>query len=108
MSGAFSRGAHTMNSMFKPMVRKGYHKKSSSAAGDTVSGRETPAAAKVESDQSKLGSDGGGGYCSWVPDEKTGIYYPKGQEKVMQEIPAGAGRDVDVHWYSHNYQENCL
>ncbi|CAI0437283.1 unnamed protein product [Linum tenue] len=99
MSGAFSRGAHTMNSMFnRPMVRKGYHKKSSSAAGDT----------KVESDQSKLGSDGGGGYCSWVPDEKTGIYYPKGQEKVMQEIPAGAGRDVDVHWYSHNYQENCL
>lgn len=40
---------------------------------------------------------------SWVPHEATGIYYPKGQEKVMQDVPAPpAGSQVDelVNWFS--------
>ncbi|CAN1149515.1 hypothetical protein LINPERHAP2_LOCUS17067 [Linum perenne] len=90
-----------MNVMFnRPMVRKGYHKKSS---GDTFSSREKAAKAEAEDATSK-------GSCScWVPDEKTGIYYPKGQEKVMEGIPVGAAKYVDeVHWYADNYQQNCL
>ncbi|KAF7833677.1 putative Late embryogenesis abundant protein, LEA5-type [Senna tora] len=32
----------------------------------------------------------------WVPHEKTGIYYPKGQEKVMEGVPQYAGKDVGI------------
>ncbi|CAN0900954.1 hypothetical protein LINGRAHAP2_LOCUS21126 [Linum grandiflorum] len=99
-STAFSRGAQTMNVMFKPVVRKGYHKKSS---GDTLSGREK--AAKAESTEDAR-SRGGCSSC-WVPHDKTGIYYPKGQEDVMEGIPVGAAKYADeVHWYSDNYHKN--
>ncbi|KAL6218975.1 hypothetical protein ACLB2K_012182 [Fragaria x ananassa] len=27
---------------------------------------------------------------SWVPDPRTGIYFPKGHERVMDDIPKGA------------------
>ncbi|CAN8239617.1 unnamed protein product [Cochlearia groenlandica] len=40
---------------------------------------------------------------SWVPHEGTGIYYPKGQEKVMQDVPLPPrGNHVDelVNWFS--------
>ncbi|KAJ8756367.1 hypothetical protein K2173_025179 [Erythroxylum novogranatense] len=43
------------------------------------------------------------GNC-WVPDERTGIYYPKGLEKVMEGIPPAAGKDIGVNWFRHNDQ----
>ncbi|XP_030470897.1 uncharacterized protein LOC115689067 [Syzygium oleosum] len=92
MAGTFSRGAQTMNSMFfKPVLRKAYHRKSSV---DTVKleGEE------VESKSQAGSSDGG---C-WVPHERTGIYCPKGQEKVIADIPPGAVKDVGVNWISYN------
>ncbi|XP_068336618.1 uncharacterized protein [Pyrus communis] len=30
----------------------------------------------------------------WIPHEKTGIYYPKGQEKVLDEISPGSVKDM--------------
>ncbi|KAM5549548.1 hypothetical protein ABKV19_000798 [Rosa sericea] len=27
---------------------------------------------------------------SWVPDPRTGIYFPKGHERVMDDVPKGA------------------
>lgn len=39
----------------------------------------------------------------WVRDGRTGIYYPMGQEKVMDGIPTAAGKDISaVHWFSYN------
>ncbi|MCD9645348.1 hypothetical protein HAX54_034204 [Datura stramonium] len=29
----------------------------------------------------------------WVPDDRTGIFYPKGQEKVIEDVPSQAGKD---------------
>ncbi|KAJ4832685.1 hypothetical protein Tsubulata_039570 [Turnera subulata] len=102
MSGAFARGAHTINSMFfKPMARKSYHKKSSAD-----SFRETM---KVDAEEAKSKSRIGenDGIC-WVPHEGTGIFYPKGQEKVMEGIPPTAGRDViTVNWFSQN-DHTCI
>ncbi|KAJ7961221.1 Late embryogenesis abundant protein [Quillaja saponaria] len=99
MAATFVRGAQTMNSMFvKPLARKTFHKKSSSA--DTI--RETM---KLESEEVRnMGSTTAGDNDNsvWVPHERTGIYYPKGQEKVMQDVPSGAGKDAGVNWFSYN------
>ncbi|GMN20105.1 hypothetical protein TIFTF001_047041 [Ficus carica] len=39
----------------------------------------------------------------WVPHERTGIYYPKGHEKVMEDVPPKAGNDIiTVNWFSYN------
>ncbi|KAF5191696.1 hypothetical protein FRX31_018717 [Thalictrum thalictroides] len=41
----------------------------------------------------------------WIPHQRTGIYYPVGQEKVMEDIPTGAASLPKVHWAS-SYSEN--
>lgn len=46
-------------------------------------------------------ADGVGDSNPWVPHEITGIYYPKGQEKVIEDIPPGASKDVGVNWLSY-------
>ncbi|KAI3437168.1 uncharacterized protein J3R85_005594 [Psidium guajava] len=100
MAGAFSRGAQTMNSMFfkqvsQPALRKGFHRKSSA---DTV--RD---AAKLEGEDAKSKSRAGSSDTGcWVPHGRTGIYCPKGQEKVIEDISPGAVKDVGVNWISYN------
>ena len=36
----------------------------------------------------------------WIPLERTGIYCPKGQEKVLDDVLAVAGKDFQVNWFS--------
>lgn len=38
----------------------------------------------------------------WLLDGRTGIYYPKGHEKVLESIPDGGGAAVNTHvnWFS--------
>ncbi|KAJ6892727.1 hypothetical protein NC651_025821 [Populus alba x Populus x berolinensis] len=97
-SGTFARGAHTMSSMFfMPMIRKTYHKKSSAG---TICETMKVDAEEVRNNKSHVGETGSN--C-WVPHERTGIYYPKGQEKVVDGVPPAAGKDVDVvNWFSHH------
>lgn len=40
----------------------------------------------------------------WVPHGRTGIYYPKGHEKVMEDVPhPKPGNDVvSITWFSYN------
>ncbi|KDP45560.1 hypothetical protein JCGZ_18220 [Jatropha curcas] len=102
-SGAFARGAHSMFS--KPgMVRKACHRKnttSTSSGDNTLRGNRDGEETKMMKN-SHVG-DGNGMSCSWVPDERTGIYHPKGQEKVIDDIPQGASKDFDVvNYFSHN------
>ncbi|KAJ6892730.1 hypothetical protein NC651_025824 [Populus alba x Populus x berolinensis] len=80
-----------------PTIRKTYHKKSSAG---TI--RETMKVddEEVRNNKSHVGETDSN--C-WVPHERTGIYYPKGQEKVVDGIPPAAGKDVDVvNWFSHH------
>ncbi|KAA8542027.1 hypothetical protein F0562_023179 [Nyssa sinensis] len=96
MAAAVGRGAQTMNSMgIKPMLRKAYHRKSSSPdIGDTF---------KLNGEEVKnKGIAGDRDNSWWVPDDRTGIYYPKGQEKIMVDVPPGAGKDFGVNWFSNN------
>ncbi|CAK7325105.1 unnamed protein product [Dovyalis caffra] len=74
----------------RPMIRKTYHKKSSA---DTLRETRKVDAEEVRNNKSQIGEIDSN---SWVPHERTGIYYPKGQEKVMEGIPPGAGKDVNV------------
>ncbi|XWS20548.1 hypothetical protein CRYUN_Cryun31cG0111300 [Craigia yunnanensis] len=41
------------------------------------------------------------GSC-WVPHDRTGIYCPKGQEKVLEDVPAVAGKDTWINWFTHH------
>lgn len=44
----------------------------------------------------------------WIPDDRTGIFYPKGQEKVIQDVPSAAGKDFRaINWFS-NHEDNYL
>ncbi|XP_057428370.1 uncharacterized protein LOC130721585 [Lotus japonicus] len=35
----------------------------------------------------------------WVPHPRTGIYYPKGHECVMEDVPEGAARFTHTYWF---------
>ncbi|KAK9282284.1 hypothetical protein L1049_005198 [Liquidambar formosana] len=96
MAGAYGRGAQSMNSMFiKPMLRKKYHRKSSSTdvLCDTI---------KLN-DEEVIKSGHGENSDSnwWIPHRHTGIYYPKGHEKLLEDIPLGAGKDMAINWFSN-------
>ncbi|KAI3455184.1 hypothetical protein Pfo_011847 [Paulownia fortunei] len=86
-----------MNQQYNmPMLRKAYHRKSGSPdmASDTVklNGEEAKhktAAAAVNGDATW-----------WIRDDRTGIYYPKGQEKVIEDVPQGAAKDFGtINWF---------
>ncbi|PON52746.1 Late embryogenesis abundant protein [Parasponia andersonii] len=96
-STTFARGAHSMNSMFlKPLGRKAYHK--NSAVRDTMK-MEVEEAKNVSHNKADTNSDGN----LWVPHARTGIYYPKGHEKVMEDVPSKAGQDTKgVNWFSYD------
>ncbi|KAJ7946138.1 putative Late embryogenesis abundant protein Lea5 [Quillaja saponaria] len=34
----------------------------------------------------------------WVPHGRTGIYFPKGYEHVMDDVPAGAASFSETYW----------
>ncbi|XP_044481389.1 uncharacterized protein LOC123207964 [Mangifera indica] len=34
----------------------------------------------------------------WVPHPRTGIYFPQGQEWVMDDVPKGAASFVQAYW----------
>lgn len=76
------------------MIRKAYHRKSSPP--DSI--REM---VKIEAEEVKSRSQGEAS-CSWVPHERTGIYYPKGQEKVIEDVPSGVAKDIGINWFYHN------
>ncbi|KAF5752091.1 hypothetical protein HS088_TW02G01112 [Tripterygium wilfordii] len=95
MSGAFARGAM----FFKPMVWRSYHRKSSSTA-TTDAMKET---IRMDSEEAmkSLHGDVADTNC-WIPDDRTGIYYPKGHEQVMADVPTQAGKDLRVSYYQDN------
>ncbi|KAL8123145.1 hypothetical protein AgCh_011221 [Apium graveolens] len=88
MATSVSRGAQTMSSVYlKPMFRKAYHRKSGDKVSDGL---------KMKEERKK--NDGNW----WIRDDRTGILYPKGQEKVMENVPLEAGKDFGVNWLSNS------
>ncbi|KAM7480242.1 hypothetical protein LguiA_028455 [Lonicera macranthoides] len=75
-----------------PMLRKAYHRKNTSSSSD---------ATKWNGEELKKGSIGAQDAVCWIRDERTGIYYPRGQEKVIEDVPRQAGKDFGVNWFSN-------
>lgn len=77
-----------------------YHRKSPDVLSDT---------AKLNGDEVK-NKNIVAGNCDatwWIPDDRTGIYYPKGQEKVMEDVPQDAGRNFGaINWFFNH--EDCI
>ncbi|XP_071901700.1 uncharacterized protein [Coffea arabica] len=100
MATSASRGAQTVNSMyFKPTLRKAFHRKSNPPDTAKLNGEEMKGKKKKSS---VVGNNHDGNW--WVPDDRTGIFYPKGQEKVMEDVPSGAAaKDTEaINWF-HNH-----
>ncbi|KAK4278731.1 hypothetical protein QN277_016536 [Acacia crassicarpa] len=95
MASSLTRVSQTMNTMIsKPVIRKSFHTKNSPTGTAKKMEMEEP----MKKKQHMEGNDDNA--LTWVPHEKTGIYYPKGQEKIMEDVPHHAGRDVGVNWFS--------
>lgn len=74
------------------LLRKAYHGKNTSSADITSD------ATKRNGEELKMGSIGNQDGGWWIRDDRTGIYYPKGQEKVIEDVPRQAGKDFGVNW----------
>ncbi|PWA33918.1 ACT domain-containing protein [Artemisia annua] len=74
-------------------LRKAYHKKS---GGSDTTTRLNHDEAKNKNLHTKSAQE----TDVWIPDSRTGIYYPKGQEKVIEGVPAHAAKDYTVNWFS--------
>ncbi|KAK6787546.1 hypothetical protein RDI58_016071 [Solanum bulbocastanum] len=97
-TAAAGRGAQSMNLMsIKPILRKAYHRKSTSPEmiTDTI---------KLNGeDQVKSVMKNNHDDSWWVPDDRTGIFYPKGQQKVIEDVPSTAAKDFGaVNWFSNH------
>ncbi|KAL6001962.1 hypothetical protein ACLOJK_040526 [Asimina triloba] len=76
------------------LARKGYHSKRSTGVSEEVGCRRMKISDLAAIDSHDL--DGGVG-AMWVPHERTGIYYPQGQERVMDDIPMEAAAAGCLH-----------
>lgn len=100
MATSASRGAQTVNSMyFKPMLRKAFHRKSNPP--DMVSDTAKLNGEEMKNKSAVVGNNHDGNW--WIPDDRTGIFYPKGHEKVMEDVPSGAAKDADaINWFYYH------
>ncbi|KAE8710920.1 hypothetical protein F3Y22_tig00110318pilonHSYRG00084 [Hibiscus syriacus] len=96
---AATRGAPSINSFFKPIIRK-YCTKCSGGV-DTL---QEPMRMEAKEVKRKTTTVGGyhDGSCCWVPHHQTGIYYPKGHEKVMADVSAHATKDHQINWFPYD------
>ncbi|KAI3873470.1 hypothetical protein MKW98_008122 [Papaver atlanticum] len=101
MVGSFVRGAQSINcKILKAVRRKSYHKESSP---QIVLGKSQEGDDHGSMSSYHLHGDGEDESTTrWVPDSRTGIYYPQGHEKVIEDIPVGAAKKIDkAQWFSY-------
>ncbi|CAL9764177.1 unnamed protein product [Musa acuminata subsp. burmannicoides] len=56
---------------------------------------------EVKNGQARLGKQQHGAVNDaswWIPHPRTGIYYPKGHEWVMEDVPEGASSFPRTYW----------
>ncbi|KAL8250258.1 hypothetical protein R6Q59_033951 [Mikania micrantha] len=93
MSATIGRGAQNMHTIYiKPALRKAYHRKSG--------GSDTTRLNHDEAKNKNLCSGSPPDTHVWIPDSRTGIYHPTGQEKVIEDVPSHAAKDFTVNWFS--------
>lgn len=50
------------------------------------------------SSKSDINNQEGEDLCYWMPDARTGIYCPKGHERVMGDVPKSAASFKHTYW----------
>ncbi|KAK1433993.1 hypothetical protein QVD17_10911 [Tagetes erecta] len=95
MSATIGRGAQNMHNVYiKPALRKAYHRKSGGSDTTTRLNHDEAKNTNVVCNGSPPDTH------VWIPDSRTGIFYPKGQEKVIEGVPSHAAKDYTVNWFS--------
>ncbi|KAJ8533630.1 hypothetical protein K7X08_006954 [Anisodus acutangulus] len=56
------------------------------------------AAELKEKDESKTPAKEKKKTCCWIPDNRTGIYFPEGHERLIDDIPNGAASLTQTYW----------
>ncbi|XP_059298319.1 uncharacterized protein LOC132051026 [Lycium ferocissimum] len=56
------------------------------------------AAGLKQKDESKTSANEKKKACCWIPDNRTGIYFPEGHEKVINDLPNGAASLTRTYW----------
>ncbi|XP_050148835.1 uncharacterized protein LOC126623901 isoform X1 [Malus sylvestris] len=108
---AMTRGGVAKSKMF---MLSSYYREAKHAQGDhrrhfsskLRGAPENISSRMVESDsedtdmmESETGSHSSSSWrCNWVPHPRTGIYVPKGHEKVMDDVPKGAASLNQTFW----------
>ncbi|CAN1156220.1 hypothetical protein LINPERPRIM_LOCUS20078 [Linum perenne] len=83
LSGGFPRKLRNMNSSTTTTTTTGGRRRRSSSSVNNHEGESVvPVAAAA----------------MWVPDPRTGIYFPRGQEWVMEDVPENAARFGQSYW----------
>ncbi|KAK6916348.1 hypothetical protein RJ641_019209, partial [Dillenia turbinata] len=49
-------------------------------------------------DHHRVNKINGGESSCWVPHPRNGIYFPKGQERVIDDVPANAASFSETYW----------
>lgn len=82
------------------MLRKAYHRKSGSPEMVSDSVKLNGEEANHTRVAAAASGGGSGDATWWVRDDRTGIFYPKGQEKVLEGVPQGAAKDLGtINWF---------
>ncbi|CAN4098460.1 unnamed protein product [Withania somnifera] len=100
---AFRGAARDSHGPVPPILRKAYHRKSTSP--DMIT--DTVKLNGEDQVKNSMGVMKNHEDTWWVPDDRTGIFYPKGQEKVLEDVPSAGGKDFRaINWFSNH--ENYL
>lgn len=89
------------------MLRKAFHRKSGSSSTDMI-GSDAAKMNGEEMKNKKTSSSSSSMSDWWIRDDRTGIFYPKGQEKVIQDVPSAAGKDFEPINYFSNRDHSCI
>ncbi|KAG9440432.1 hypothetical protein H6P81_020597 [Aristolochia fimbriata] len=106
MVGAITRGTHGQNLKFlKSAMQKGYYCSCTSTDQSPRTSTELKRR-RSPNEREETGHDNPAVVAWWIPDPRTGIYYPEGQERVMESIPVGAAKSMEVHCFSYKYSNS--
>ncbi|XP_058113146.1 uncharacterized protein LOC131256114 [Magnolia sinica] len=82
---------------------KGYHSESSICGSKEVAHRERGGSERFDCHVDSPGRQ------TWVPHQRTGFYYPKGHEKIMDDVLIeAANKCMEIHPFSCSKDARAL
>ncbi|KAF7811060.1 Late embryogenesis abundant protein [Senna tora] len=100
-----ARGGFTKSKML--LLRREMSSGLSKFSGSKAQTTESHGVSKVISEKKKKedatsSSSSSSSSSCWIPHPKTGIYFPKGHEWVMNDVPEGAATFTQTCWFRND------